>query len=70
MTVMDEHIRDHKEAHLEKYGTDDVDKVFERFDLADLTVEERLRIIRDYVAGMTDKFALNHYRELSGQRLP
>lgn len=70
MTVIDEHIRDHKEAYTDKYGTDDVDYVFERFDLADLTVEERLRILRDYVAGMTDKFALNHYRELSGQRLP
>ena len=46
------------------------DDVFDDFDLADLTVEERLRIIRDYVAGMTDKFALNLYRELSGQRLP
>lgn len=69
-TVMMEHIRDHQVEYNYKYANASVDEVFDRFDLADLTVEERLRIIRDYVAGMTDKFALNHYRELSGQRLP
>lgn len=69
-TVIMEHIRDHKVEYNYKYANAPVDEVFDRFDLADLTVEERLRIIRDYVAGMTDKFALNHYRELSGQRLP
>lgn len=68
-TVIDEHIRDYPEAFKEKYGDKNVDNVFGEFDLGDLTVEERLRLIRDYVAGMTDKFALNHYRELSGQRL-
>lgn len=68
-TVIDEHIHDYREAFKEKYGDKNVDDVFEEFDLGDLTVEERFRLVRDYVAGMTDKFALNHYRELSGQRL-
>lgn len=69
-TVIMEHMRDHQQEYSYKYGTKSVDDVFDEFDLGDLTVEERLRIIRDFVAGMTDKFALNHYRELSGQRLP
>jgi dGTPase len=68
-TVIMEHIRDHRKEYGYKYGSATVDEVFDRFDLGDLTVEERFRIIRDYVAGMTDKFALNHYQELSGQRL-
>ena len=68
-TVIDEHIQDYSDAFKEKYGDKDVDAVFEEFDLADLTAEERFRIIRDYVAGMTDKFALTHYQEISGQRL-
>lgn len=69
LTVIDEHIHDYPDEFKEKYGEKDVDAVFEEFDLADLTAEERFRIIRDYVAGMTDKFALTHYQELSGQRL-
>ena len=69
-TVIMEHIRDHNKEYNYKYQGKSADDVFDDFDLADLTVEERLRIIRDYVAGMTDKFALNLYRELSGQRLP
>ena len=42
---------------------------YDNFDVYDLSVEERLRIIRDFVAGMTDKFALNFYQKLSGQRV-
>lgn len=68
-TIIDEHIHDYPDVYKEKYGDKDVDAVFEEFDLADLTAEERFRIIRDYVAGMTDKFALTHYQEISGQRL-
>lgn len=68
-TVIDEHIHDYPESYKDKYGDRDVDDVFETFDLGDLTAEERFRLVRDYVVGMTDKFALNHYRELSGQRL-
>jgi dGTPase len=29
----------------------------------------KLRIIVDYVSGMTDQFALNHYQKLSGQKI-
>ncbi len=29
----------------------------------------KLRIIVDYIAGMTDQFALNHYQKLSGQKI-
>lgn len=68
-TVIDEHIHDFPNEYKEKYGDKEVDKVFDEFDLCDLTVEERFRIIRDFIAGMTDKFALNHFQELSGQRL-
>lgn len=39
------------------------------FDVDNFTIEERLRLIRDFVACMTDKFALNHYRKLSGQQI-
>lgn len=38
------------------------------FDIENLSIETRLRIILDYVSGMTDKFALNHYKKLSGQQ--
>lgn len=62
MTVMQEHYENNniKENSFEKIST---------FDVKELTIEERLRIIRDFVAGMTDKFALNHYQRLSGQKL-
>lgn len=43
--------------------------VYKDFDPKDFTVGERLRIVRDYVSGMTDKFALSHYQNLNGQRL-
>lgn len=42
---------------------------FNSFDVGEFTIEERFRIIRDYVAGMTDKFALSHYQKLSGQKI-
>ncbi len=29
----------------------------------------KLRIIVDFVSGMTDQFALNHYQKLSGQKI-
>ncbi|MBO5629901.1 MAG: dNTP triphosphohydrolase, partial [Aeriscardovia sp.] len=49
--------------------TQKAEDVYEDFDVYDLSVEERLRIIRDFVAGMTDKFALNFYQKLSGQKV-
>ena len=42
---------------------------YDDFDVYDFSVEERLRIIRDFVACMTDKFALNFYQKLSGQKV-
>lgn len=42
---------------------------YDGFDVYDFSVEERLRIIRDFVACMTDKFALNFYQKLSGQKV-
>jgi deoxyguanosinetriphosphate triphosphohydrolase, putative len=39
------------------------------FDIGDLPIEVRLRIIRDFVSGMTDKFALTHFKKISGQQV-
>lgn len=35
----------------------------------DLSVYSKLRIIVDYISGMTDQFALNQYQKLSGQKI-
>lgn len=35
----------------------------------DLDDYYKLRIIVDYISGMTDQFALNHYRKISGQKI-
>lgn len=45
------------------------DNAYDKFDIKDFSAEEKLRILRDYVSCMTDKFALNHYRKLSGQQI-
>ena len=62
-----------KEILENKYGKDikidDLDKLYDKFDVCDFTVEERFRLIRDFVACMTDKFALDHYQKISGQRI-
>lgn len=59
------------QEYLERKGRrkDKADDRYEEFDVKDFSVEERLRILRDYVSCMTDKFALNHYRKLSGQQI-
>ena len=58
------------QEHLESVGSNGkADDEYEGFDIKEFTVEERLRILRDYVSCMTDKFALNHYRKLSGQKI-
>lgn len=62
MTVLQEHYDD-------RAITDNSFEKISTFDVNELTIEERLRMIRDFVAGMTDKFALNHYQRLSGQKL-
>ena len=43
--------------------------VYDGFDPKDLTFEEKLRIIRDHVACMTDKYAVEQFRKLSGQSI-
>lgn len=40
--------------------------VYKDFDPKDFTIGERLRIVRDFISGMTDKYALSHYQELNG----
>lgn len=58
------------QEYLKRNGEKDkADDRYEKFDVKDFSVEERLRILRDYVSCMTDKFALNHYRKLSGQQI-
>lgn len=58
------------QEYLKRKGEEDkADDRYEEFDVKDFSVEERLRILRDYVSCMTDKFALNHYRKLSGQQI-
>ena len=58
------------QEYLKRNGEEDkADDRYEKFDVKDFSVEERLRILRDYVSCMTDKFALNHYRKLSGQQI-
>ena len=42
---------------------------FEKFDVVELTMEEKFRLVRDYVACMTDKFAINHNKKLRGQQV-
>jgi dGTPase len=42
---------------------------YENFDPKDLFFEEKLRIIRDHVACMTDTYALEQYRKLSGEKI-
>jgi len=38
----------------------------ENTDIEELNDYSKLRIIVDYISGMTDKFALNHYKHISG----
>lgn len=72
MTTLHEYYEKHKEDDYYKkkyHGEDNLEKLYEEFDVADFTVEERFRIIRDFVACMTDKFAVKHYQKLSGQKI-
>lgn len=43
--------------------------VYEEFDPIELTFEEKFRIIRDHVACMTDKYAVEQFQKLSGQKI-
>lgn len=62
MTTLQEHLQFEK-------STKPAWDVYDDFDPKDLTFEEKLRIIRDHVACMTDKYAVEQYRKLSGQNI-
>jgi len=47
----------------------DNQKAFDEMDFSDFAIEERFRMCRDFVACMTDKFALSHYQKISGQKI-
>lgn len=71
-TVLHEHYdkyKDSEEFKVRYSNVKNVESLYYDFDVADFTVEERFRLMRDFVAGMTDKFALSHYRRLSGQKI-
>ena len=62
MTTLQEHLLN---ENVSKPAWD----VYDDFDPKDLAFEEKLRIIRDHVACMTDKYAVDQYRKLSGQSI-
>lgn len=47
----------------------DSQQAYDNMDFSNFAIEERFRMCRDFVACMTDKFALSHYQKLSGQKL-
>lgn len=62
MTTLQEHL-------LFEKSTKPAWDVYDDFDPIYLAFEEKLRIIRDHVACMTDKYAVEQYRKLSGQSI-
>lgn len=77
MTVLHEYLEEHQNDNDFKYKEhksidgkcDTIENLYNEFDVADFSVEERLRVIRDFIACMTDKFALNHLQKLNGQKI-
>lgn len=69
--ILAEHVERYKDLDVfkGKYSETNIEKLYEEFDVADFTVEERFRLIRDFIAGMTDQFALTHFQCLSGQKI-
>lgn len=61
-SIVNTAIREYKNEEL--YTTQELNE----FNLQGLPVEYRFRIIRDFVASMTDKYALTLNKELNGQR--
>ena len=62
MTTLQEHL---EFEHNSKPAWD----VYDDFDPKELAFEEKLRIIRDHVACMTDKYAVEQFKKLSGQKI-
>lgn len=72
MTILHEHKETYKDDmdFQQKYKNyQSIEELYNAFDIADFTVEERFRLIRDFIACMTDKFALNHIQKLNGQKI-
>ena len=79
MTVLHEYVEKHQKNGDLKDGyrklvsikgrCDTIEELYDKFDVGDFSVEERFRVIRDFIACMTDKFALNHLRKLNGQKI-
>lgn len=79
MTVLHEYVEKHQKngdlkdgyrKHVSIKGRcDTIEELYDKFDVGDFSVEERFRVIRDFIACMTDKFALNHLRKLNGQKI-
>ena len=47
------------------------DKLYTKINpqLEDLDNYYKFRVIVDFISGMTDKFALNHFQKISGQKI-
>lgn len=79
MTVLHEYVEKHQndKTFQKKYGEyksingecQNIEELYNKFDVGDFSVEERLRVIRDFIACMTDKFALNHLLKLNGHKI-
>lgn len=48
---------------------EDISLDYAKHDPSDFSVEERFRLVRDYVACMTDKYALAQFQKISGQNI-
>lgn len=48
---------------------ENTDELCDGVSIGDLPVYYRLRMIVDFISSMTDKFAVQHYQKLSGQRI-
>lgn len=69
-TTMFEHIKSlHGNVDDKEIAKKVEDEYNKKFDSENLSIEEIFRIVRDQVAGMTDKFALDQYQRLSGQNI-
>ena len=62
MTTLQEHL-------LFRHSSKPAWDVYDDFDPQDLAFEEKLRLIRDHVACMTDNYAVEQYKKLSGQKI-
>lgn len=62
-------LHEHLKEDNPEITADKVTEEYNTFDVRDFSVEERFRLVRDYVACMTDKFALSQFQRISGQKI-